>query len=131
MREVFAGFGEPETFLVDEEGALLLTVETIRELGSIPAIEAYAARAAYCPPPFRIADGAADTREALAEALRAEIPKATALVHFHGIWGELPGHPAEDWRYEVANGDTRLGYWDWVVVRQEIADALASDPIPD
>lgn len=29
-------------------------------------------------------------------------------------WGETKEHPREDWRYEVANGDTNLGYWDWV-----------------
>lgn len=25
-----------------------------------------------------------------------------------------PAFPPEDWRYEVANGDTELGYHDWV-----------------
>lgn len=29
-------------------------------------------------------------------------------------WEEHPEHPASDWQYEVANGDTRLGYWDWL-----------------
>ena len=24
---------------------------------------------------------------------------------------EHPKHPVEDWKYEVANNDTRLGYW--------------------
>lgn len=27
---------------------------------------------------------------------------------------EHPEWPKCDWRYDVANGDTRLGYWDWV-----------------
>jgi len=27
---------------------------------------------------------------------------------------EHPDHPLAGWRYEVANGDTRLGYWEWV-----------------
>jgi hypothetical protein len=31
-----------------------------------------------------------------------------------GHWGKHPRWPVEDWQYEVANGDTRLGYWDWV-----------------
>ena len=31
-----------------------------------------------------------------------------------GTWGKHPDHPVEDWTYEVANGDTRLGYWEWV-----------------
>ena len=34
-----------------------------------------------------------------------------------GVWGEHPGHPVADWQYEIANGDTRSGYWDWVANR--------------
>ena len=39
-----------------------------------------------------------------AEHLRAE---------HGGTWGEHPDFPASDWMYEVSNGDTRLGYWEW------------------
>ncbi len=45
----------------------------------------------------------------------------------YGPWGEHPGHPVEDWKFEVLNGDTRLGYWEWVAVRGE-AQKLHSDP---
>ncbi len=31
-----------------------------------------------------------------------------------GYWGGHPDHLTEDWQYEIANGDTRLGYWEWV-----------------
>ena len=31
-----------------------------------------------------------------------------------GYWGEHPDYPVADWQYEVANRDTRQGYWDWV-----------------
>lgn len=34
-------------------------------------------------------------------------------------WDEIPGHPVEDWRAEVANDDTRLGYHEWVAHRAE------------
>lgn len=34
-----------------------------------------------------------------------------------GSWGDHPDHSIEDWRYEVANNDTRLGYWEWVAAR--------------
>jgi len=27
---------------------------------------------------------------------------------------ESPDYPISDWRYDVTNGDTRLGYWEWV-----------------
>ncbi|AMK23232.1 MULTISPECIES: hypothetical protein [Sphingomonadaceae] len=71
------------------------------------------------------------TREGLAAALRTEAPAAETLSKFHGAWGALPDHPVTDWQYEVANGDTRLGYWDWVVIRQTVDDCVASDPFPD
>lgn len=29
-------------------------------------------------------------------------------------WGSNPDYPVEDWQYQVTNGDTRRGYWDWV-----------------
>ena len=29
-------------------------------------------------------------------------------------WSDNPDWPVEDWQYEVANGDTRLGYSEWV-----------------
>ena len=31
-----------------------------------------------------------------------------------GVWGNMPNFPTEDWTDEVTNGDTRLGYWEWV-----------------
>jgi len=43
----------------------------------------------------------------------------------YGQWGEHPKYPAGDWRYEVQNNDTRLGYWAWVVAqmdKREISD---------
>ena len=40
---------------------------------------------------------------------------AEALEEQYGHWGSHPDFPAEDWMYEAGNGDTRLGYWDWVV----------------
>lgn len=40
--------------------------------------------------------------------------QATSLRDFYDIWDEYPEYPVEDWHFEVANGDTRRGYWDWV-----------------
>lgn len=31
-----------------------------------------------------------------------------------GRWGEHPRFTMEAWRAEVENGDTRVGYWNWV-----------------
>lgn len=33
-----------------------------------------------------------------------------------GYWdGEYPDYPIEDWKIEIINENTRLGYWQWVV----------------
>jgi len=37
----------------------------------------------------------------------------SALEAKHGA--EHPTYTQEDWRSEVACGDTRLGYWEWVL----------------
>ncbi|MCH8553219.1 MAG: hypothetical protein LAT62_14875 [Natronospirillum sp.] len=33
--------------------------------------------------------------------------------------GEDEEYPVADWQHDVADGDTRLGYWDWVVAQRE------------
>lgn len=35
------------------------------------------------------------------------------------VWDEDKDYPREDWQYEVANGDTNRGYWDWVAASKE------------
>ena len=32
-------------------------------------------------------------------------------------FAEYPFYPVEDWKYEVVNNDTRLGYRDWLYNR--------------
>ncbi len=49
------------------------------------------------------------TRERLARTLRPATHRDP--------WIEEPAHPLSDWRSEVANDDTRLGYLDWVDAR--------------
>ena len=36
-------------------------------------------------------------------------------------WDSHPDFPVEDWQYEVANNDTRLGYLDWLQSQLELA----------
>lgn len=45
---------------------------------------------------------------------RGAVVTEEQLIKEHGIWGEFAEFPPRDWMYEVANGDTRLGYWAWV-----------------
>lgn len=36
-------------------------------------------------------------------------------ARWNGDWGyEDEAYPRSDWKYEVANNDTQLGYFDWV-----------------
>lgn len=39
---------------------------------------------------------------------------------FGGHWGQHPVYAVEIWLGEVANTDTRLGYWEWVANQIEI-----------
>jgi hypothetical protein len=34
-------------------------------------------------------------------------------------WGNDPAYPVDDWRAEVANDETRLGYAEWLAVKRE------------
>jgi hypothetical protein len=41
------------------------------------------------------------------------------ILRSQNIWNEHKDFPLEDWQYEVANGDTRLGYWEWAIAQAE------------
>lgn len=41
------------------------------------------------------------------------------LEALYGYWGEHPDHPVAEWKREVANDDTRNGYWAWVAARED------------
>lgn len=34
-------------------------------------------------------------------------------------WADDPDYPSSDWRAEVANEETRRGYWEWVAAQRE------------
>jgi hypothetical protein len=59
---------------------------------------------------------------------------AVPLIDFDDLtvhpdpWEEVPGYPVKDWQYEIANGDTRLGYREW---RLHQKAASKGDPIDD
>jgi hypothetical protein len=60
-RVVFTGSGEPRSYGVDEEDDLIMTLEAIRRLGSIEAIEAHFDGAEREPEPLFLADGPPDS----------------------------------------------------------------------
>lgn len=39
----------------------------------------------------------------------------------YGHWDSDPRFPVEDWQQEVANDETRLGYWEWAEGKVELA----------
>jgi hypothetical protein len=55
-------------------------------------------------------------------------PNESGLTYQYGYWGDHPEHPVSDWKYEVANDDTREGYWQWVAGRLEPDDTKGGCP---
>lgn len=56
VRVVYAGQGEPQTYLTTEDNQQIFSIERIRELGSIEAIEAEYHAASLNPPPLVLFD---------------------------------------------------------------------------
>ena len=50
--------------------------------------------------------------------------EVAALIINNGgeLWGDHPQYPKSDWKYEVENGDTFLGYWEWVYCKLDEAE---------
>ena len=38
------------------------------------------------------------------------------------VWDQHPTYLREDWAQEAHNGDTIIGYWDWVISQIEQAE---------
>lgn len=47
---------------------------------------------------------------------------ARELCDKYGARGEHPEASREEWKDEVASGESQLGYWDWVVVEIDPGD---------
>ena len=52
------------------------------------------------------------------EEIRLRRAKKVWALRSVDFWAVAEGHPSDDWRYETNNGDTRLGYWEWVANRE-------------
>lgn len=53
-------------------------------------------------------------------ALSSPPGQGKSVPHRPDHWAALPEYPVEDWKYEVANDDTRDGYWAWVESQQDM-----------
>jgi hypothetical protein len=49
------------------------------------------------------------------------------LVRKFGSQGQDERHPRSDWQTEVGNGDTSLGYWEWLLQQYEIEEENSDD----
>lgn len=59
----------------------------------------------------------ADARKAI-ENLRDELKELVPLDNY--VWNEDLIYPVYDWKYEVDNDATRLGYWAWRASQKEM-----------
>jgi hypothetical protein len=50
-----------------------------------------------------------------------------ALIARYGSWGQDERFPRADWQYEVSEGETNLGYWDWLLQQYDIHNEEESD----
>lgn len=61
---------------------------------------------------------AAKTEEEELAMIQQEVPHTVAslqkMAKEFDHWASDEQYPVEDWQYEVRNGDTRLGYHDWL-----------------
>lgn len=44
------------------------------------------------------------------------------LSEKYGFWGEHPDYTAADWSREASANSTRLGYWEWVAKKIQVAE---------
>ena len=53
-------------------------------------------------------------RERYCTKVKTNFELSDFIAENGGYWeGEHPSHYIKDWQSEVANGDTRMGYWEW------------------
>ncbi|MDG2570829.1 hypothetical protein P7L87_25085, partial [Vibrio parahaemolyticus] len=60
------------------------------------------------------------------ETAHPDAPKLIASID--SVWDDHPDYPSDGWKYEVENGDTRRGYWDWVAAKLEEAGEQSDEP---
>jgi hypothetical protein len=59
--------------------------------------------------------------------MRASISGELLKERKGGMWAECGQAPVEDWMHEVAEGNTRLGYWEWAAVQLDESEVTYDD----
>jgi hypothetical protein len=88
---------EPDVYALDYDDLSALSGRTRRAIACVKAIADFSGEA---------------------PSLETEEKLDTAI----DVWEEHPDFPVSDWQYQVANGDTRRGYHDWVEAEMEAAE---------
>lgn len=65
--------------------------------------------------------------EMLTTSIRTAAIAALVVDTGGDLWGKHPKYSRTDWRYEVENGDTMLGYWEWVKCKLDEAEMEEED----
>jgi hypothetical protein len=114
-----------EEYLHTSTDTLRVPLPLLRELlGVMPGAAPKAKK------PLREAQASSNTtRHSLPETTHPDAPQLIAEAD--SVWDDHPNYPSEDWKYEVENGDTRRGYWDWVAAKIEEADDEGDTPEND
>jgi hypothetical protein len=63
----------------------------------------------------------------MSSLIRTEAVSAVANKYCDGLSGEFAPFPKRDWKQEVAEDETILGYFEWVVVKALAAGARIED----
>ncbi|PKP99097.1 MAG: hypothetical protein CVT74_08935 [Alphaproteobacteria bacterium HGW-Alphaproteobacteria-13] len=110
---VHTGDGAPRYYGTNESERVVMTRAELNELGTIAAANAWFQAAAFSPPAISIIAPTDDPEP----------------------WAAHQDHALGDWKYEVSNDDTRLGYLDWVAAREGAeggdVEAAAIAPVPE
>jgi hypothetical protein len=95
----------------------------------------------FCPGDMHIGDtmrGQGDSKTGVCAWCQKRVPldhiTNSPLMHsitvavqpggpYPAMWADDPQHPMSDWQYEVGNGDTLLGYRDWIDIQRAAAEA--------
>lgn len=51
--------------------------------------------------------------------------EAQSWISDHSHWDDHPEYLVEDWRKEVENNDTRIGYLEWILAQADARDCDA------
>ena len=57
--------------------------------------------------------------QVIKKEIKDDLYHDTNVIHMQenngGYWGGHPDYPVDDWKYQVANSETRQDYWEWVL----------------